>query len=217
MLSGKSVDRLHHANSVMTSCTFVQQGGLASRGYVADRGLPQTPQYTDAIDKKYQIWYDVFTDTVDIHHRARRRNLYGPVLFVLPVTVLQNLPAESRVYVTKKNPCHWRDGEPDGDRFFMTLDDLETGLTKGEFGQMIVITTESGILPFPAGPVSILLDDPQRTLSDRKDAFAWAKKRLAVTSETGGTETAIEMRECRPGCACVNQYGALPEFDTWFR
>jgi hypothetical protein len=30
---------LHHANSVITSCTFLEQGGLLGRGFVEDHGL----------------------------------------------------------------------------------------------------------------------------------------------------------------------------------
>ena len=49
-----------------------------SRGYVEDRRLPQTPQYSDDADKQLGIWSDVFTDGVDIHARGSIRN-YGPV------------------------------------------------------------------------------------------------------------------------------------------
>jgi hypothetical protein len=74
VLQAKGVNTLHHANSVTTSCTFLRIGGLASRGYVEDRHLAQTPQYSDDGDKQLGLWYHVFTDGVDIHARARRRN-----------------------------------------------------------------------------------------------------------------------------------------------
>ena len=65
------VTQLHHANTVTTSCTFLEQGGLASRGFVEDRHLSQTAQpASDEIDKRYGIWHDVFLDHVDIHYRA---------------------------------------------------------------------------------------------------------------------------------------------------
>ncbi len=81
---------LHHANTVTTSCTFLENGALLSRGYVQKYGLEQTPQGSDDIDKKYGIWDAVFLDQVDIHFRGGRRkgpNQYGPVLFVLDLDV----------------------------------------------------------------------------------------------------------------------------------
>lgn len=215
VLQTKSIDQLHHANSVTTSCTFLRLGGLASRGHVADRGLPQTPQYTDDIDRKYGIWYDVFVDTVDIHDRASKRNEYGPVLFVLGTTVLNNLPPESEVLVTKKNPTKWVDSETDAERFFMTPDELEMSLVKGTFDQMIVIRTANGILPFPEGSVRMILDDPQRTLAQRDDAFSQAKTRLL--DEHLPKRFPISKRVCRDSCKCVKQYATLRAFNEIFQ
>src|SRR5437879_6502931 len=83
---------LYHANSITTSCTFLEQGGLMSRGLVEGRGLEQTKQLSDRIDKKYGIWHSIFLDHIDIHHRANGLNLYGPVLFVLDLEILLGLP-----------------------------------------------------------------------------------------------------------------------------
>ncbi len=76
----RGVTEVFHANSVATSCHFIRENSLLSRGTVERLGLKQTSQYTDNADKKYSIWFDVFVDTVDIHQRASRRNQYGPVL-----------------------------------------------------------------------------------------------------------------------------------------
>lgn len=67
-------------------------------------GLRQTPQSSDATDKKYGIWDAVFLDHVDIHYRGGRKkgpNQYGPVLFVLSLDVLLRLPAGTDVRVTE--------------------------------------------------------------------------------------------------------------------
>src|SRR4051812_37172943 len=95
VLVGIGATHLHHANTVETSCTFLEHNGLLSRGYVESNGLSQTAQDSDDIDKKYGIWDKVFLDHVDIHHRGGRvrgANYYGPVLFRFPVDYLLTLP-----------------------------------------------------------------------------------------------------------------------------
>ena len=99
--------RLHHANSGTTSRTFLEQGGLLSRGFVEQRGLNQTAQPSDDLDMKYGIWDRIFVDQVDIHTRARRKkapNEYGPVLFLLELDALIQLPAGADVLVNR--PAH---------------------------------------------------------------------------------------------------------------
>ncbi len=133
VLKGKGIYRLYHANTVTTSCTFLKVGGLASRGYIEDRKLPQTSQYTDSLDKKFGVWYDVFADTVDIHERAGRIkvNQYGPVLFIFDLEILKTLPTKSDVFITKKNPTKWTTREPDDKRFFLIQKELESSLIYG--------------------------------------------------------------------------------------
>lgn len=215
VLKSKFLDRLYHANTVTTSCTFLQLGGLASRGHVNDLGFPQTSQYTDNIDRKYGIWYDVFTDTVDIHNRASQVNRYGPVLFVLDVGILKALPTKSEVLVTKKNPTKWIDRETMDKRFFTTPEELESSLEVGTFDQMVVIRTQKGILPFPEGKVSVIVDDPQRTLSNGTIAFLHAITRISAGS--GSSSIPTTKRECRYGCTCVEQYKTFRDFDKFFQ
>jgi len=185
MVSIRSITRIPSPlNTVTTSCTFLHLKGLASRAYVEANGLPQTDQYTDALDKTFGIWNDIFTDGVDVHYRggrARGANLYGPVLFELPVAVLLNLPAGSEVMVTKENPANWRYGEPDTEHYFGSLAELEAGYSFGNFKQHIVIRTPTGVLPFGVDPVVIKLDDPKRSLPDGSNAYATAFMKLHPT------------------------------------
>lgn len=217
VLKGKNIHDLYHANTVTTSCTFLKLGGLASRGYVADLGLPQTSQYTDAVDQKYKIWYEVFTDTVDIHDRTGRVNWYGPVLFVLSVDILKALPVKSEVLVTKKNPTKWIDGEPLEERFFTTLTELDSLLYRGTFDQMIVIRTQKGILPFQKDGVSMVVDDPQRTLSNGQSAYVYATTRIKTAA--GSSPFTTSKRICQYGCKCVDEYKACSnsDFDKYFK
>ena len=59
ILLEKEVAHLYHANSMATACTFLENGGLLSRGAVEDFGLYQTPQETDATDKLLDVYYDM--------------------------------------------------------------------------------------------------------------------------------------------------------------
>lgn len=211
VLQGIGAVRLHHANSVTTSGTFLEQGGLASRGFVEDRRLKQTSQNSDTIDKRYAIWHRVFVDHVDIHHRGGRRrgpNLYGPVLFWFELDTLLGLPEGTDVLITKTNPVHWFDNQPDTDRYFQSVEELAEKIQFGDFDKMLVIYTPTGKLDFLNRRARIILDDPKRQLSSGKDAYVHAKKRLIAAAGVGGVETTIERRYCPSDCICVTKYAA---------
>lgn len=203
VLRSKAVETLHHANTVTTSCTFLQIRGLASRGYVEDRRLPQTPQYSDDADKRLGIWHDVFTDGVDIHARGSIRNNYGPVLFMLPATVLLKLPPGTDVLVTRKNPVHWHSADTPADRYFMSPQELLAGYQYGDFGQHVILRNQNGFLPFDGSALHLLLDDPKRALSGGADAYSHAVQRLTAAATAGGLVVHIAKRECRPHCRCL--------------
>lgn len=203
ILREKWVYNLHHANTLITACTFLRLGGLASRGYVVDHRLPQTPQYTDNADRKFGIWYDIFLDGIDLHERGKIRNNYGPVLFIIPTTILLNLPNETEVFVTRKNPSNWVDGEMDEDRYFITPEELRDGYTYGDFGQHIILRTSTGILPFNVAQLNIILDDPQCQLLNGNDAYANAIQMLQSSASVSGLNLNIAKRQCRQGCRCM--------------
>lgn len=219
VLVAKGVSVLHHANTVTTSCTFLQEKGLASRGYVEARSLRQTSQVTDAKDKRYGIWNDVFTDGVDVHYRGGKKrgwNLYGPVLFKIPVATLLRLPEGSHVMITKKNPYNWVDGEPDTDRYFGSIMEFENGYSFGNFDKHIMIRTRNGILPFSDSPVLIDLDNPQRKMPDGRDAYSQALEKLQAVSRSAGLVIAVTAHKCQPGCRCVELYASSPNFVAMF-
>ena len=213
---------LHHANSVTTSCTFLEQRGLLSRGFVEDQGLKQTAQpSSDEIDKKYGIWDRIFLDHVDIHDRAGRKkgpNQYGPVLFVVDLDILLGLPPGSDVLATKRNPVHWYNNEPDGERWFQSTEELAKNIHFGDFDNMLVIQTPSGMLDFPKHGVRVFLDDPQRQLSSGENAYSYAESRLKTAAATGKIEALIERRKCWDECICVKKYATYSpqKFDFFF-
>ena len=66
ILAEAGVKKLHHANSVVTSCQFLRSKSLLARGAVERMKLAQTDQYSDADDKRYSLWFDVFVDSICI-------------------------------------------------------------------------------------------------------------------------------------------------------
>lgn len=221
VLSNIRASHLHHANSVTTSVTFLREGGLLSRGLVEGRGLKQTVQSSDAIDKKYGIWESIFVDHVDIHDRGGRRkgpNQYGPVLFVFDLATLLQLPPGTEVLVTKKNPIYWRDNEPDTDRWFQNAEELTKGIQFGDFDKMLVIQTPSRMLDFPKRHAQIILDDPQRTVSSGQDAYTHAENQLRAAAAAGGMQSTIQRRICGYDCICIKKYAkyATQKIDFYF-
>ena len=212
---------VHHANSVRTSSTFLEQGGLLSRGFVEVNGLKQTAQSSDEIDKKYGIWHSVFVDHVDIHDRGGRKkgpNQYGPVLFQFDVDILLGLPTGTEVHVTKLNPVRWYDSLPDDKRWFQSVEELSTSISFGDFDKMLVIQTPLGKLDFPNRQARTILDDPQRRFSADEDVYAHAENRLKAAATVGQIEASIEPRKCQSGCICIEKYAKYTsqQMDFWF-
>lgn len=203
ILCTKGIGNLYHANSVKTSNSLLQLGGLASRGCVEEHRLPQTAQYTDPADQHFGIWGDVFTDSVDIHERTSTRNQYGPVVFILDARLLLQLQNDVEVLVTKTNPTKWANGQSVGDRYFTSTVELTAGLTRGTFDQMITFRTADGIIPFGNQLKQIVLDDPQVP-----NVFATAQQSLRSTAAIHGILVPIVRRTCSLACKCVTRYSS---------
>jgi hypothetical protein len=204
LLEEKGISNLYHANTVLTACQFLKAGALLSRGNLERRKYRQTPQSSDPIDKKYNIWFDVFTDFVDIHHRGGMLNIYGPVLFVIDTSILSK-SSTGRVWITKKNPTKWS-GLTDQKRWFQSIGEATDGMVYGDFDQMLVFRHCGGELPFEGFVTKIILDDPEFPLGGGIDVYSMAYGALLLAMEEGGQEVAIEKRRCRIGCSCKTSY-----------
>jgi hypothetical protein len=151
VLVDKAVKGLYHANTVRTSKTFLEQGGLLSRKYIEEHDLVQTEQKSDDLDKKFNIWDDVFLDAINISKYFSRYNKYGPILFGFSLDLLNSDKVET-VRITKKNPIYWKDEDLIEDRYFMTIEDFKTKFKSGnklsDGGYHITLTTLKGVLPF---------------------------------------------------------------------
>lgn len=215
VLVAHEVNRLFHANSVATSLSLLRLGGLASRQAVERAQLPQTNQITDDIDRKFDIFGDAFADTVDIHARRSDRNNYGPVLFVFGVDVLRTLPVPSRVLITRSNPTKWANTTSDGERYFLDADELDDGLVVGDFGQMLVIRTNDGIVPFGPYLQSIILDEPRLSIGVGPE-FQRAATALNSAVTALGLPVQVTRRTCGGMCKCINSYTEKSTRIGWF-
>lgn len=195
---------IHHANTVLTACHFLRAKALLSRGTVERRGLAQTAQQSDRLDKKYSIWFDVFADSVDIHARANSENHYGPVLFVLDVGLIKKAHI-GRVWVTKQNPTRWR-GKTKSERWFQSKADLAENFIYGEFGHMIVFRHCGGELPFGRFLRRIILDDPRMETDNGVNLYSAAYGALRLAMTDAGIDVPIERRTCAGGCLCRRHY-----------
>lgn len=203
ILLDKGVEKLYHANSVLTSCHFLRDGYLSSRGTVASYGVPQTSQSSDSADRKFSVWFDVFVDSVDIHKRASSRNHYGPVLFILDVKKLRK-EHTGRIWVTRRNPIYWSGLSAD-ERWFQNADDLKSTFDVNKFEEMIVFRHCGGRLPIKAALESVVLDDPKIGTS-KTDFFSFAKGALRLAMTEGSFSVPIDRRDCGPSCGCADEY-----------
>jgi len=199
------MDELHHANSVATACQFLRSRSLMSRGTIERLGVTQTPQVSDDLDKRKSIWFDVFMDSVDIHHRANRANVYGPVLFVIDAKIIKQTYT-GHLWVTKLNPTKWS-GKPDKDRWFQGKNDLEENFILGQFDHMIVARHCGGQLPFKSYMKKIIIDDPERETEDGIDFYSMAIGALWLAMKDASLDVPIERRQCRKNCKCKNYWG----------
>ena len=86
--------------------------------------MNMTSQNSDDIDAKYSILNDVFLDFVDVHQRASNFNVYGPVLFVFSLDVINSIKS-GEWWVSKSNPT-----KRDGPRGNSTIAFIRETLTK---------------------------------------------------------------------------------------
>ncbi len=209
ILRTKGATGLYHANSVLTSCTFLENGGLLSRHAVEIGGLRQTPQYSDSTDKHFGVYNHLFLDAVDIHHRIRNRNKYGPVLFVFDMDKLfrdTQLPA---VQIFKKNPTKWTDEDVSSDRLYLSEDAFASDYRLGTFDTMFTFSLQGGKLPLKPYITEVTLDDPNMQDDKGSDVFNRSLEALQKASHQGSMKgLTVTKRDCRDGCKCHVTYRA---------
>lgn len=203
----KGVTELFHVNSVITSLTFIDNGGLLSRKTVEDHNLTQTAQNSDDIDKKFKIYNDIFFDSVDIHKRARDVNNYGAITFVYSIDVLDELE-NYNICITKANPSNWDKDITYEERYFSDFDSLLLYFHKGDFGMHITVRNISEALSFQQLK-KIIIDYPGKCM---EKYFSPAYDAIRDSLEKNDVYVPIEIRVCPPECKCHKKYGEKEGF-----
>src|SRR5262249_15710575 len=148
-------------------------------------------------------------------NRLKRRNEYGPVLFVFDVEALL-CGSVLEVRVTKSNPSEWSISGKDADHWYMTVEVLKSDFyPKDSWNKSVVLSCTDGRLPCAAQLKKVVLDDRKEALPDREwMAFELARERLRIALAQG-----LETRVCPPPyCSCGHEYSKLApqEFHKMF-
>jgi len=208
ILEDKGITHLYHANSTQTACTFIANGGLLSRGAVEHYENYQTPQSSDLIDKQFNVWNDIFLDSIDLHTLFRRQNHYGPILFKYNLNLLDQgfqLP----LWITKNNPIYWETGQLENERYIQDLNEFDTLYTHGSYRTMITFRNTHNYLPFIPFLEEIIIDDPELIWSSNKanlyEESEKAIKEAMDKSLHNYNSVSITRRECS-NCYCKSNY-----------
>lgn len=212
ILEDAGVTSLCHANTVRTSCSFLRDGRLLSRGTLAEKRYPQTEQQTDNIDKRHGLWYDIFVDTVDIHGRINRRNNYGPVLFEFSLDCLDE-DWMAYVWITRNNPSQWNDASTLEQKYYQSTQEFRDNFRHGNFDKLLVLRGVGGVLRLDPFLSRIVVDCTERETEGIR-AFDHAVGALRASAIAGGIpEVDIVKRDCPLECQCRTQYMS-PQMST---
>ena len=163
ILNNKRIHNLYHANTISTSITFLNEKHLLSRKYVSDNGLFQTEQYSDELDKKFNIWDDIFLDAMDIHSEFKRPNKYGPFLFSFDISLLKSDDVQN-IRITKSNPVNWKTSQSEDDWYYSDLNEFNDKYKKGnkirDVGSMLILRDLDGKFPLQPYLNRLILDNP---------------------------------------------------------
>ena len=180
-----------------------------------DMGLIQTSQISDNDDKKYDVYYDIFFDSVDIHKRTNKLNHYGPLTFVYDLDVIDSLP-EGSVKITKKNPIHWTEDMCDNEKYFTDVNELEFCFQKGNFGQHITLICQHHPVSFDY-LCKIILDNPNLRSDKDRRILNNSRFYIAKTLEKYGVMVPLVNRECSDHCYCSFQYNNYNEGYVYYK
>ncbi|GKX31397.1 hypothetical protein SH1V18_38770 [Vallitalea longa] len=205
-LLSKGIENFFHANTLTTSCSFIQQNKLMSRGIVESLGLPQTSQESDIIDKKYGLWDCIFLDVYDLHKEGfgnyKRQNLYGPILFKLSTKCL--IESVPNVRIIKENPVNWEKCNIDTSNAYLKLDEYIENFGDNTFKKMIIFKEENFNLFLDKYLEEVIIDSTSsiKEVNYGKRAYDIILKHM----ESNNLQCNIKMRECNYDCYCKKNY-----------
>jgi hypothetical protein len=199
----KGILYLNHANTVSTSITFFEQNGLLSRGAIENKGLYQSPQSSDVLDKIFNVWNDVFLDTVDLHGYFPRQNLYGPILFKISIDFL--LTENLDIWITKNNPIYWTAETPENEKYFVSVEELNDNWNLYQ-RQKKMVTIKNQLDPILFDYIyQIIVDDPKVKINEIH-LFNEARKAIKnVVEHNLKIKNKFTTRICK-SCFCTSNY-----------
>lgn len=209
-ITNAGADKLYHACSVPTACQFLRTNSLMSRGTIERLGVKQIPQDSDALDKKYSIWFDIFTGSFDLHDQASRHNAYGPVLLEIDTGIIEYM-STARVLVTKLNPEKWS-GKSEKQRWIQNKQELDEGFIKGTSDQLVVFRHCGGELPLKHYLKRIVLDDPGLENSEGVNFYDMAVGALRLAMSDSKLDVPIVKRDCSISCDCNAYYSSHADY-----
>lgn len=208
VMKQKNITELYHANTVLTSLSFLTAGGLLSRGATIEHNLLQTSQTSDNLDQEYNIWYDIFLDSSDYHERTKRINFYGPVCFIFDRNVL-TWPDLPNIKITTVNPVNWS-SIPESERYLLDASDYK----KGDIGQHLTLVNAHRPLPFQPYLKKIVIDNPE--LADN-NLFNRAYQAISEKLNCMGLLDLLEVRNCSNDCQCKQKYKEYNPSALWYK
>lgn len=205
LLSEKGINHFYHANSVRTSRTYIEKGGLMSRGAVESYGLPQTSQGTDKVDKLFDVWNDIFLDTVDLHDYFGRQNYYGPIVFKISTAFL--IQDDFDIWVTKDNPKHWTEAMTAEQKYFQSVQELRENWDLYQ-RQRKMTTVKNCLKPILLEYVEeVIVDNPK--VLNKQNGTIYFDKAIEDLKQTllsnPPLKSKFKTRTCS-GCYCESNY-----------
>lgn len=212
VLLENEVEYLYHVNTVATSLSYINNGGLFSRGAAAELNLVQTPQTSDASDIELGVYFDIFFDSCDIHSRAKRINDYGPVTFVFGIDILDNYQ-NYEVKITKSNPIYWTNDMSEEEKYFCDIEELRENFQYGNFAQEITICCIEEAINFEH-LIEIIIEDPK---IENTTYFNNACKSINNALLCNDIDVPFVVRECSDKCTCTERYNTVKEGYVYHR
>ena len=212
-LKGQGIQKLYHANTLTTALSFISLGGVTSRGNIERLRLPQTEQDSDYADKQYNVWNDIFLDTVDLHGYRygglwSRENAYGPILFELNTELLLDKDLDN-IWITTENPQYWEEKNPSN--YFFTVEDYIANYNKNRQKKMITIRGIEKIISLQQYLSCIYIDDPKLSYKNI-NLYDFCYDKILAAIQQANLTTRICKHHCSPPCYCRTNYFDIPNW-----
>ncbi|HWK03770.1 MAG TPA: hypothetical protein VNS58_09065 [Puia sp.] len=205
----KNIPYLYHANTIGTAMTFMQVGGLLSRGEVENRKLFQTYQSSDEKDKTVGVWNDIFLDTIDLHGHFPWQNVYGPLSFEISIEFM--LHYDFDIWITKNNPQYWNPTLSLKERYFTSVMDLSVNWDNYE-RQRKMVTIRSANEPILFDYIkAVVVDNPNIELAGKSVLKEATKGLKTALNGDEDFKKKFTVRKCE-NCYCKAYYSTYREY-----